>query len=179
MKSAVTSADRATTPYHDARVWRLLSASGEYALHAALYIAARDQAELTAAVDIADALAVPRNYLSKVLNSLSAAGTLVSTRGPRGGFRLARPPEDISLAEVLAPFDAVGAHAQCLIRPGSCDEKNPCIAHNGWIDVSTRIRAFFRNTSIADLLESEARDLRMKPRNSKKPAAKQRSKRRR
>lgn len=60
---------------------------------------------LAGAAEVADRLGVARRGLEPVLQSLSRAGLLESVRGPRGGYRLARRPRDVPLAEVLAAVD--------------------------------------------------------------------------
>lgn len=104
---------------------------------------------------IADALGVPQNYLSKTLHLLTRARVLQSTRGPRGGFQLAVAPGRLSLARVTAPFDEVGER-HCLLGRAQCGDRNPCAAHAHWTAVSQSLQAFFRKTTIADLMNEVA-----------------------
>lgn len=132
--------------------WRMISQTAEYALSVVLYLADRPGAEPTSATEAAEALGVPERYLARVLNALSHEGVLTSTRGAQGGFRLARDPGELTLAAVVAPFDAVGEPPQCLLRKERCGEGQSCIAHRHWHDLATRVRLFFQETTIADLL---------------------------
>lgn len=129
-----------------------LPQTAEYALRAINYIADADHGGPVRVNDIATALGVPRNYLSKTLHLLTRAGVLQSTRGRHGGFQLARPPARLTLAEVVAPFLPVEGRACVLGRP-SCSDANPCTAHDRWRGVSDQMRTFFRQTSIADLTQ--------------------------
>ena len=87
----------------------MLSQTGEYALRAVLYVAAHEGRDGLVKIDeIAAELDVPRNTLAKTLHALGRAGVLGSVRGPAGGFHLAVPAEALTLARVVAPFDAVG-----------------------------------------------------------------------
>lgn len=131
--------------------WRMLSQTAEYALRAVLYLASSAERAVGAA-DIASRLSVPERYLARVLNALAHAGVLVSTRGAQGGFRLARPAVELTLAEVVAPFDAVGEAPQCLLRDQRCGDGEPCIAHAHWHDVAGNVRQFFQETTIGDLI---------------------------
>jgi Rrf2 family protein len=115
---------------------------------------------------IAGALNVPRNYLSKTLHGLARAGVLRSGRGPRGGFQLADPPDEISLARVAAPFDDLSARS-CLLGRAACGWKSPCSAHPRWEQVSNALQAFFRDTTIADLLGDIAGRPSMSPSNDR------------
>jgi DNA-binding IscR family transcriptional regulator len=87
-----------------------------------------------------------------------------SGRGPRGGFQLAGPPGEISLARVAAPFDDLGAR-NCLLGRATCGWKNPCSVHPRWEAVSNSLQSFFRDTTIADLLGDIARRPSMAPSN--------------
>jgi Rrf2 family protein len=136
------------------QTWRILSHSADYALRAVLYLAARDVDRLVPANEIAESLKVPQRYLGKVLNTLAHAGTLHSTRGPRGGFRLTRPASELTLAEVIAPFDAVGEPLQCLLHHRRCSEPEECAAHHEWQNVGVQMREFFNRMTVAGLLST-------------------------
>ena len=88
----------------------MLSQTAEYALRAVLAIAAREgEGSPARAAALAGELGVPANYLSKTLHQLAKAGVLRSTRGKHGGFRLRRPPNQITMLEVVNQFDDVAA----------------------------------------------------------------------
>lgn len=132
----------------------MLSNTSEYALRAVIYLGER-QGEGTIRVDeIAEALDVPRNYLSKILHALVKQDVLRSTRGPHGGFQLARPAAEISLFDVVSPFDDIEARRVCLLGRRECSDENPCAIHSHWRGVATRVAAFFRDTTLAQVVES-------------------------
>lgn len=131
----------------------MLSQTAEYALRAILHIAGVSADRPVAVGEIADALAVPRNYLSKTLHQLSRAGLVTSTFGPGGGYRLAKGPTQITLDEVLAPFDETRGERHCLLGRSRCSDTDPCLAHAHWKGVAEQIHTFFRTTTIAKLLE--------------------------
>jgi Rrf2 family protein len=95
---------------------------------------------------------MPANYLSKILHALARAGVLESERGPNGGFRLARSPEELSLAEVMAPFEAIVEQRSCLLGRDQCSDEAPCRLHEHWKLASDPMIEFFKNTKIADLI---------------------------
>jgi Rrf2 family protein len=146
-----TTAPRAATDAY----WRMISQTAEYALRVVLYLAARPPEALTAAPEAARAVDVTERYLARVLNALVHAGVLRSVRGAHGGFRLARRPAELTLAQVVAPFDAVGDPPQCLLRNQRCGVGEPCLAHAEWHTVATAVRGYFHGTTIADLLGAE------------------------
>ena len=81
-----------------------LPQTAEYALRAVAFIAEAPDGGPVRVGDIAVALKAPRNYLSKTLYRLVGAGVLRSTRGPHGGFQLAKPPTRLTLTEIVGPF---------------------------------------------------------------------------
>ena len=135
----------------------MLSQTAEYALRAAVHLARLGPGGRATVDRLAAELDVPRNYLSKTLHALARAGVLASNRGPRGGFGLARDPAAITLLEIVAPFDPVEQAAGCLLRGSPCPPGDPCAAHDRWRQVAERIQAFFRHTTLADLVRRPAR----------------------
>lgn len=132
----------------------MLSQSGEYALRAVLYIAGHEAAGPVRVIEIAEALSVPRNYLSKILHQLARAGVLGSTRGPRGGFELVGSPEEITLSRVVSPVDPSSDRIECLLGQPRCSDERPCAAHERWRAVSEVVWTFFNETTLSDLLLS-------------------------
>ena len=132
----------------------MLSQTAEYALRAVLHLAARGGDAAVGAGEIAAQLNVPERYLARVLNALAHEGVLTSTRGAQGGFRLARAAHELTLAAIVAPFDAVGESPQCLLRDRRCGVGEPCIVHEHWHEVAGNVRTFFQQTRIADLIEA-------------------------
>ena len=132
----------------------MLSRTAEYALRAVLFLA--DSGEPANVERIAERLRVPRNYLSKTLHGLAREGVLASTRGQRGGFRLARDPDRLPLLAVVEPFDPIRGERRCLLGRPQCSDANPCPAHAQWKTVSEQVAAFFRDKTVGDLLRGEA-----------------------
>jgi Rrf2 family protein len=134
----------------------MLSQTAEYALRAVVHLAQQDSETLTPVGDIATALDVPANYLSKILNLLARTGVLESTRGPRGGFRLGAPADTITLAEVVGAFDSLKEQKRCLLGRPRCSDANPCGAHERWKLVKEPMVLFFEQTTVADVLGTVA-----------------------
>jgi Rrf2 family protein len=132
----------------------VLSDTGEYALRAVLYIAQHQGPKgLVRSDQVSQALSVPRNYLSKILYTLSKTGILESSRGPQGGFRLAVPPESLLLRRIVEPFDTLEPGRTCILGRPRCSDQNPCPAHSRWKAISEQVAHFFGHTTVAALLE--------------------------
>lgn len=134
----------------------MLSDTAEYALRASLYIAQHATPEHLIRTDqVAEALHVPRNYLSKILHQLAKHGVLVSSRGMQGGFRLAQPVDEVPLARIIEHFDPVVPQRTCILGRPRCSDTNPCPAHGRWKGISQEVRIFFNQTTVGDLLREE------------------------
>jgi Rrf2 family protein len=127
----------------------LLSQTSEYALRAVLYLGAHGGPASVG--EIADAVGVPQNYLSKTLHQLARAGVLVSARGASGGFRLAVPADELTLQRVVSLF-AGERGRRCLLGHGVCGEVPECAVHVRWTPVASQLRDFFTTTTVADLV---------------------------
>jgi Rrf2 family protein len=133
----------------------MLSQTAQYALRAMVHLAREDgTGEMLQAEQIARALDVPRNYLSKILHALARQKLLDSTRGPRGGFSLSAPPEKIPLARIIEVFDPqlLAEDRRCLLGREVCSDSDPCAAHAHWKQVSASVREFFGGTTLGDLV---------------------------
>jgi len=129
----------------------ILSQTAVYAIKAVLYLAESEGTDLVRVDDVASALGVPRNYLSKILHTLARAGLLSSTRGPHGGFRLAVDAADLTLVGVVELFEEVRLEPGCMLGRGRCDAVDPCAVHARWNEASAAMRSFFQETTVRDL----------------------------
>lgn len=134
----------------------MLSQTAEYALRAMVLLAERTDDRPARTGELAAALDIPQNYLAKTLHALTRAGVLTSSRGKGGGFRLSRPAAEISLLDVVDPFDRLGTRPACLMGQGECSEAHACAAHASWKTVSQRVQAFFAESTLADLAKKPA-----------------------
>ena len=90
-----------------------LPESTEWLLHATAALAQLDAGASASAAQLAEHYDVPAAYLAKQLQSLVRAGVLTATTGPRGGFRLARPADEITLLQVVEAVDGSSPFYQC------------------------------------------------------------------
>ncbi|MCC7054960.1 MAG: Rrf2 family transcriptional regulator [Gemmatimonadaceae bacterium] len=115
------------------------------------YLAQQPPAALVSAIAMEGKVRVPANYRSKILNQLTRAGLLESTRGRTGGFRLARAAAQIRLAEVVAPFEPPGSTRTCILGRARCQDSVPCAAHRGWRELGRARDEYLRGTTVADV----------------------------
>lgn len=127
-----------------------------YALLAMYEIALQQQGETQPigirAQDIAQKHGLPRAYAAKILSQLSGAGILHSDRGPRGGFRLSRPVDQVSLFDVFSGVGAIMVDED----PGAGMEELPAVVRavldNANREAIRSLRELYVKTKLADLL---------------------------
>jgi Rrf2 family protein len=128
-----------------------VSAKVDYALRAMAELAAAPPG-LTTAERLASAQQIPPKFLESILSQLRSAGLVASRRGAEGGYELARPAEEISIAEVIRELEGPIATVRG-VRP---DE----LAYEGaaeglrdvWLELRTQIRGVLEQTTLADLV---------------------------
>ena len=129
----------------------MISQTSEYALRIMAFLAQQPDGGLVPAVAMEGKVRVPANYRSKILNQLTRAGLLESTRGRTGGFRLARPADRIPLSDVVAPFEPIAGARGCVLGHERCRASTPCAAHERWRRVGLAREGFLRGTTVADV----------------------------
>ena len=100
---------------------------------------------------IADELGIPFHFLTKILQKLTQAGVLESTRGAAGGVRLTRPAASIRLVELVLPLDDEHLLEGCVLGLGGCGEKKPCPLHAAWTVERRRLKTLFEETRLDTL----------------------------
>ena len=142
-----------------------LSEGVEWGLHCCVVLAVLPDGAALSTGRLAEFHGVPIAYLAKHLQSMSRAGILVAGTGPRGGYRLARPPADISVLDVLEAIDGDEPAFQCLEirRRGPTavparEYRTMCGIHRVMVDADAAWRAELARASIADLAAGVARD---------------------
>jgi Rrf2 family protein len=132
--------------------WLMLSRTAEHAVRAAVLLGLNHGQRAISADEIASLLGAPRNYLSKTLNVLVRHGLVASARGPGGGFTLAVPPGEITVADIVDVFaEARPTRVRCLLGDRACDAHHPCSAHQRWSAITQQAQEPLRNTTIAHL----------------------------
>lgn len=101
--------------------------------------------------ELSSKLELPGPYLAKILQSLVQAGILESVRGPKGGFRMTRPPNRITVGEVVAAVEGPDHMVGCIMGFPECDDARPCPLHDAWGAVKVQISASMTASTISDL----------------------------
>lgn len=93
---------------------------------------------------------IPAATVSKILKDLRRAGLIAATRGARGGYRLARAPEAVSLSDVIAAVEGPVALTQCAGR-GACELERTCGVRGNWQRISDAVRAALSGITLTQM----------------------------
>ena len=120
---------------------------------------AQDATERRTATDIARACHLAAPTVSKLLKQLHHADLVESARGLHGGYRLARPPAQISAAAILAALEGPLALTECATGHSRCDLQSSCSVGGSWQRINHAIRQSLEEITLAELagLESNPR----------------------
>ncbi|MBI4912444.1 MAG: Rrf2 family transcriptional regulator [Acidobacteria bacterium] len=127
----------------------LFSTATAYALQALAELP--EDGSFSLAKDLSDRLTLPGPYLAKILQTLAQSGILESVRGPKGGFRMARPAHRVTVGDVVAAMEGPEAFVGCVMGFPECTCENPCPLHDAWSQVKAHMDSSMTQSTIRDL----------------------------
>jgi Rrf2 family transcriptional regulator, cysteine metabolism repressor len=134
-----------------------LSVRGEYALRSLLVLGLNYDQSVVRIQTISEQQNIPKRFLEQILNDLKAAGVVESRRGVAGGYRLARPPEEIKLASVVRHVEGALAPVSCVserfYEKCSCPDESRCAIRSVMKEVREAVVKIMERVSVADLCE--------------------------
>lgn len=133
----------------------VISQTSQYALKALVFLLRNGKENRIKVKEISDALDVPQNYLSKIFHTLSRSGVLKSTPGKKGGFKLAKPADELLLTEIVKPFEPSDFPQICILGQAVCSDEKPCSAHERWKATAGKIMRFFDTTTLKQVAKTK------------------------
>src|SRR6266581_219998 len=132
-----------------------LSLRGEYALRALLVLGLNYGQPVIRIQTISQQQNIPKRFLEQILNDLKSAGLVQSKRGVAGGYRLARRPEQITLAAVVRHIEGALAPVRCVserfYEKCSCPDESRCAIRSVMKEIREAVVQIAERTTIADL----------------------------
>ena len=128
-----------------------LTRAADYGVRVMIHLAGVGSAKRTSLLDIAQAVEVPEQFLSKVLQMLCKRGFIRSHRGVNGGFELAADARTLSLLDVVEALEGPIQLNVCVGERGVCSRKAWCPAHKVWVEAQGALVGILRRACIADL----------------------------
>jgi Rrf2 family protein len=133
-----------------------LSKTGDYAVRAAISLARNYGNGYRKIREVAVEMALPLRYTPQILTMLGRAGFAEARAGREGGYRLSRPPGDITLLEVVEAAEGPLETSRCTLRGGPCQWDNVCPVHHAWVAAGRALRDSLNSTSLADVAREDA-----------------------
>lgn len=130
-----------------------ITRQADYAVRAVLFIAQLSEGERLATSTIAEQERIPLPFLAKIVSQLSVKGIVDAMRGARGGVRLARMPEEITLLDVIEAIDGEITLNRCVLNERACPITKTCAIREVWCDAREEMVVRLRATDFRMLLK--------------------------
>lgn len=129
-----------------------LTRAGEYAVRCVLYLSGIEPGTVVSRKTVAREADIPDGFLGKIAQELARSGILQIVQGAKGGYRLQRSPENITLLDVVEAMTGVIGLNDCVLRPGSCSKSPVCPVHRVWARARDELRDTLGTADFATLL---------------------------
>ena len=129
-----------------------ISTKGRYALRIMVDLAQQHSNEFIPLRDVSERQDISEKYAEMIVGLLSKTGFVFSSRGKGGGYKLARPPETITVAAILKAVEGSLAPVACLDIPNNvCPRAGNCVTLPMWRELERRIDEYLDSVTVADL----------------------------
>ncbi|QDQ25763.1 Fe-S cluster assembly transcriptional regulator IscR [Chitinimonas arctica] len=132
-----------------------LTTKGRFAVTAMLDLALCEQKGPVTLAGVSERQHISLSYLEQLFGKLRRNGLVDSVRGPGGGYRLARPVADISVADIITAVDEPLDATQCGGKENCLEDNKRCMTHDLWTDLNRTIYAYLASVSLGDLIERQ------------------------
>lgn len=123
----------------------------DYAIRCVLHLS-RMMDRVLVVDDIAEVMDIPKSFLAKILQRLSKAGIVKSSRGIKGGFQLAKKPGQISLLDVIESIQGPAGMNRCAINKNNCKFSHSCTVHPIWVELRLKVEQHLEKITFQKLL---------------------------
>lgn len=128
-----------------------ISKKGDYAVRGMVYLASQPPGRVVLLSEIARAMDVPPLFLAKIFQQFGKLGLVRSFRGSGGGFLLGRPPEEITLCEIVEAVEGPIMPNRCVMSSGTCSRDKVCTVHPVWKKIQADVRETLGAVTLKDL----------------------------
>ena len=130
-----------------------LTTKGRFAVTAMIDVALRQHAGPVTLAGIADRQNISLSYLEQLFGKLRRNHLVASTRGPGGGYTLAKPLAAVSVADIISAVDEPLDATSCGGR-GNCHDDHPCMTHDLWMSLNARMHEYLSSVNLDHLCAS-------------------------
>jgi Rrf2 family iron-sulfur cluster assembly transcriptional regulator len=131
-----------------------LTTKGRFAVTAMIDLALRQHSGPVTLAGIADRQKISLSYLEQLFGKLRRNQLVASVRGPGGGYCLAKPMTQMSVADIIQAVDETLDATQCGGR-GDCHDDHPCMTHNLWTSLNQKMFDYLRSVTLQELVDQQ------------------------
>jgi Rrf2 family iron-sulfur cluster assembly transcriptional regulator len=131
-----------------------LTTKGRFAVTAMIDVALRQHAGPVTLAGIADRQKISLSYLEQLFGKLRRNHLVASTRGPGGGYTLAKPLSDVSVADIISAVDEPLDATSCGGK-GNCHDDHPCMTHDLWMSLNKRMHEYLSSVNLDELVRKQ------------------------
>jgi Rrf2 family transcriptional regulator, cysteine metabolism repressor len=133
-----------------------ISTKGRYGVRAMFDLAMHNRENAIALKGVAAREHISEKYLEHLFASLKKAGLIHSVRGAQGGYRLAHPPEEITLGDIIRVLEGPVTPSECVTEEAEfCERMTECVMHDVWGRIRTQIDEVLDSVTLADVCEEQ------------------------
>lgn len=129
----------------------LISAKGRYALRSMIDLSLNGTESNVKLKDIAERQDIPLKYLEQIISILNKAGYVKSERGPTGGYRLSKPPEEYTVGMIIRAIEGDVAPVSCI--SDDCGRSDRCVSMILWKKLNDAVNSVLDGTTLADMMD--------------------------
>lgn len=131
-----------------------LTTKGRFAVTAMLDLALNEVDRPVTLAGISERQEISLSYLEQLFSRLRRDGLVKSVRGPGGGYRIAKPLDEITVSNIITAVDELIDATQCG-GTENCHGERRCMTHDLWASLNTKILEYLSGVSLADLVASQ------------------------
>jgi Rrf2 family protein len=136
-----------------------ISSKGRYALRMMVDIADQNNGKWISIKDISDRQGISIKYLEQIVTNLNKSGLLKSSRGPQGGYMLARTPDKYTVGQILRVIEGNLSPVACLeTEANQCERRGICPTIGFWKGLNDVINGYVDSVTLQDLLDAQRKE---------------------
>jgi len=132
-----------------------ISTKGRYGLRILLDLATHQNKGPVNLSDISKRQGISEKYLWQVINLAKAAGLINSARGPKGGYTVAKPTDQITVLEIISALEGPIVLVDCLDKPESCNRNDSCVTREVWGKIGDSMKKTMAGITLQELVNKQ------------------------
>lgn len=132
-----------------------ISTKGRYALRVMADIALNFENQNVTITELSNRNGISDKYLEQIISLLVKEKLLLSFRGAQGGYKLAKPTNEITIGEIIRATEGKLETASCVNSDEKCDMAEKCLTINVWFKLDKLVNDFFNSTTLDDVIKNK------------------------